>query len=687
MRPQYIKHLRSGLGSRLRSPSAFINRFFRPRSSRPSFRFIKNFYTDYRALKTRGPWSLRFSRMSDPNSYASSSGTPPSLSPSPSSIPATPTSRRQRLLGFARATRDTYIPKITTSVSLFASGIGSRAIEYDEYGMVASLPSNTQFTLYPSYTRKIDGKYIVTVRGWMWCPGNMSRKNRLVLSLAKQVTRSNDDTAQVAVDRLEHDPTLSQNIATEDESDSASISTSASNGSGATSASSQLRDSDARLRSRLSSFLARSIPNAGLAIVVGAADSLKATELRLVSVVTDPNGHFKAEIDVSYAPSVVQVVSKIDEAVCAFQEIHHVEYNGYGVISDIDDTVKLTGVIGDKRELMRRLLLGEIESWEIKAVVSWFNNIHARFNATFFYVSNSPWQFFNVIQEYVPQVQLPPGSFHLKQYTGNIISSLMEPSSSRKKTSLSKILNDFPEKLFICVGDSGEHDFEAYVDLAVSYPSQVRGIYIRAVEDSLSDVDDSNILKEMKRLLREWKRKQSPKVTEKKPKAPLDDLIDLSDGSSSASNATEKTVTPVKKPPPAIPKKPLALKGSTVNKVPPLPERRYLQGSLTDTKVLHEHIAEQRGETPPPLPRRTTSPATFEDHADNLDHQINLLRIHDISSYYELEDYDKKGAIWLQRLTKALELLDGAGVDIAFFEDHEKTFFAETMTYLDRQRH
>lgn len=595
---------------------------------------------------------------------------------SPTSSPA-PTSRRQRLLGLARATRDTYIPKITTSVSLFASGIGSRSIEYDEYGMVAALPKSTQFTLYPSYTRRVGDRYIITVRGWMWCPGTMSRKNRLVLSLAKQVTRSNDDSAQVAVDRLEHDPSLSQDVASpseQDDSDTASISTAGSGASAGSSASPQLRDFDARLKSRLSSFLARSIPNAGLAIVVG-ADALDHLELRQVSVVTDPNGHFSAELEVPYQPSVVLVTSKIDETVCAFQEIHLVDYKGYGIISDIDDTVKLTGVIGDKRELMRRLLLGEVDSWEIKPVVNWFNQIKHRFNATFHYVSNSPWQLFATIHEYFHLVNLPPGSFHLKQYTGNIISSLMEPSSSRKKTSLFRILNDFPEKQFICVGDSGEHDFEAYVDLAETYPGQVKSIYIRVVEDSLSDVDDGNILKEMRRLINVWKSKQSSKSPNKKsPETSTADLIDLA-GDIPGSESPK----PSKKQPPLIPKKPRALKGSSIPKAPPLPERKY--GGQSDTQILHEHISEQRGASPPPLPRRRTSPPVKED---DVDEQLSLLRIHDVSSYYELEEYDKRGGMWLQRLSRALETLDGAGVDIAFFEDQDERFFQETLTFLGK---
>ena len=63
-----------------------------------------------------------------------------------------------------------------------------------------------------------------------------------------------------------------------------------------------------------------------------------------------------------------------------------------------------------------------------------------------FYVSNSPWQLYNTINEYFQHTGLPPGSVHLKRYSGNIIASLLEPSSSRKRRALHKILQDFPDK-------------------------------------------------------------------------------------------------------------------------------------------------------------------------------------------------------------------------------------------------
>lgn len=216
---------------------------------------------------------------------------------------------------------------------------------------------------------------------------------------------------------------------------------------------------------------------------------------------TDGYGYFHTTIEVNYKPSVIFASSMVTETVFAAQNVMIVPSNGLGVISDIDDTVKLTGVVGDKRLLLRNLLLQDFEAWKIPSIVKWYMDLSKKRDISFFYVSNSPWQLFPSISEYFNLVGLPKGSIHLKRYLGSMISSLLEPSLSRKKTMLHKILRDFPDKKFVCIGDSGEYDLEAYVDLAISYPNRVLSIYIRYVENSLSLEDDRRILKELLRLL------------------------------------------------------------------------------------------------------------------------------------------------------------------------------------------
>lgn len=574
------------------------------------------------------------------------------------------TSRRQRLLGMARAARDTYIPRLTLLVSQLALGV-ARLPDYDENGLPLAYPRGTTITLFPSYTRVVDGAYVVSVRGWVWCPGLMGRKNRLILSLAKQVVRYGQGST-AAVDRLE-DPALRQDLLR----DSALSLDAASLLSQDTVAVPGLPD--LMMRERLAAFLARSIAGASVSVVVGAANT---AEPRLVEVnaVTDANGHFEVEVPVAYVPSVVQVRAHQDDTVCLFQEVHLLANSGVGVISDIDDTIKLTGIVGDKRELMHRLLLGDLASWNLPSVVAWYAALRSR-GVLFHYVLNLPWQLYLLIQQYFDTVRLPPGSIHLKQYTGNIILSLMEPSSSRKRKSLFQILAHFPQKLFVCVGDSGEQDLEAYADLAATYPGRVKAIYIRVVPDSFSDVDDARILAELRRMLCDYnsacgstepapnRPASAPVQIQASPSPPLVDLLEPS---------TPLHELAARKLPPMVPKKPASLRSESVR--PPLPERKYLGAPSPSTSSTPSPAP------PPPPPRRRTetprlSPAyTFD----------NLHRLYGIDDFYELEDVDRRGALWLQRMVSVLDTLKDSGTKLHFFDDEDKDCFDNALHLVDK---
>ncbi|OVF08591.1 putative phosphatidate phosphatase [Clavispora lusitaniae] len=579
----------------------------------------------------------------------------PSLSGRENLSPEAP-SRRQRLWGMARAARDTYIPRLASSVSALASGRSDDLI-----------PRGSTITLFPTYSRRTPGGYVVSVRGWVWCPGVMSRKNRLILSLARQIVRSQGAAAAQAVSQLEN-PALRQDSVSETP-DTESISSvppvPPSRG-----------ESDVLVRDRLAPFLARSVSAAGISVLVGAASP---TEGRLVEVsaVTDANGHFEADVEVSYEPSVVRVAAQEDEEVTAFQEVCVLEDRGLGIISDIDDTVKVTGVVGDKRELMSRLLAGDIGSWNIPRVVEWYKAWARQADVSFHYVSNSPWQLFALIQQYFDTVGLPPGSIHLKQYTGNIISSLMEPSSSRKRKSLFQVVAHFPHKTFVCVGDSGEQDLEAYADLAASYPGRISAIYIRMVPGSVSDVDDALVLAELRRMIRTADMSDSSKTESTDTQASQLQPV-RSSSTSTAPKRLSSDSSSSKPKPPMVPRKPQALRAE---KIPPLPERKYLGHAATDSAL------ELRATPPPPPPprRRTTMPQSPDIRTGEYRNSYDTLQqLYGLDEFNELEDFDKRGALWLQRIADVLEELKGTGTRLFLFEDDDEECFEQAVRLVSR---
>jgi phosphatidate phosphatase APP1 len=115
----------------------------------------------------------------------------------------------------------------------------------------------------------------------------------------------------------------------------------------------------------------------------------------------------------------------------------------------------------------------------IDGVKEWYNTMYDM-GVGIHYVSNSPWQLFPVLVSFFQVAGLPPGSYHLKQYSG-MLQGIFEPVAERKKGTLEKIMKDFPERKFVLIGDSGEADLEVYTDVVLANPGKVLAIFIRDV--------------------------------------------------------------------------------------------------------------------------------------------------------------------------------------------------------------
>jgi len=160
--------------------------------------------------------------------------------------------------------------------------------------------------------------------------------------------------------------------------------------------------------------------------------------------------------------------------------VHLVPERGASVISDIDDTVKLSNV-ANRRELLANTFLREFvavpgigpiyRQWEEEGVA-------------FHYVSSSPWQLADSLSGFFRDVGLPSGSLHLKLFRLKDSTPLgWLPSRKRsKRRAIERILADFPARRFLLVGDSGERDPEVYAQVARRHPGRIAGVMIRRVE-------------------------------------------------------------------------------------------------------------------------------------------------------------------------------------------------------------
>jgi hypothetical protein len=164
-----------------------------------------------------------------------------------------------------------------------------------------------------------------------------------------------------------------------------------------------------------------------------------------------------------------------------------VEPVGESVISDIDDTIKITEVPAGPRVLLRNTFLRDY-----KPVEEMIGRYREHGDAVMFhYVSGSPWQLHKLLGEFV-KGHFPEGAFHMKDLGKN----LLVPESwhdfvnftkgsaatfDQKVEQIGRIMRAFPRRKFTLYGDSGEKDPEVFRRIKSEFGDQVRKIYIRDV--------------------------------------------------------------------------------------------------------------------------------------------------------------------------------------------------------------
>jgi hypothetical protein len=213
---------------------------------------------------------------------------------------------------------------------------------------------------------------------------------------------------------------------------------------------------------------------------------------------TGPNGHFRAEINFAgsgatpgaFAAFLTNGVLEIEtlssnKKVHPFHgQVHLVPQTGLSVISDIDDTIKISEV-RDRKALIRNTFCRAYQP--VPGMAQLYHDWAGQ-GALFHYVSASPWQLYVPLSDFISSNGFPSGTFHLKQFRvkDQSVFDLFASPEKYKTSVIGPLLRKFPERQFIFSGDSGEEDPEIYGELARKYPKQVRRIFIRDVTGDLA---------------------------------------------------------------------------------------------------------------------------------------------------------------------------------------------------------
>jgi len=207
------------------------------------------------------------------------------------------------------------------------------------------------------------------------------------------------------------------------------------------------------------------------------------------------NGHFStvlkvdakiiAAADLTHQLTFDAVLPKHDQRQFSGQ-VNLVSPNGLSIISDIDDTIKISEVTNRKQLLNHTFYL---DFKAVPGMADLYNHLLDHEGALHF-VSSRPWQLYPALVKWLEQAGFPDAEFALKtfRFKDSSLINLFTSSLKTKPPQIIKIIERYPGRQFILVGDSGEKDPEVYAKIQQQFPQQIIKILIRNVtEEKASD--------------------------------------------------------------------------------------------------------------------------------------------------------------------------------------------------------
>jgi phosphatidate phosphatase APP1 len=215
---------------------------------------------------------------------------------------------------------------------------------------------------------------------------------------------------------------------------------------------------------------------------------------RQVKTTTDASGSFYIKVSFDVEQTLLTNIKMCSGEVITIlnnlytPQIDYVE-NYTIVISDIDDTI-LQSHISNKLLKFFTVMFTSVE--KRKAIVNMMQLIKdfAQSGAASFYLSNSEQNLYPLIYRFFANNQFPEGPIFLKQMRGwrdVFINKKYPEKDAHKQRQLKQIIELFPDKHYILIGDNTQNDLKIYLQVAREFPTLIRHIIIRKVIDKKRD--------------------------------------------------------------------------------------------------------------------------------------------------------------------------------------------------------
>lgn len=165
----------------------------------------------------------------------------------------------------------------------------------------------------------------------------------------------------------------------------------------------------------------------------------------------------------------------------------------FGVISDIDDTIVQTNATSLARMARTVFTQNAHGRLPMEGVAQFYRQLQAGAggaeNNPLFYVSSSPWNFYDLLDQFLTIYGIPHGPLMLQDYGIDEAKLIHSAHDDHKLEQIGEILDTYPALPFVLIGDSGQRDPEIYRQAALANARRILAVYIRDVAAAARDAE------------------------------------------------------------------------------------------------------------------------------------------------------------------------------------------------------
>ena len=218
--------------------------------------------------------------------------------------------------------------------------------------------------------------------------------------------------------------------------------------------------------------------------------------------ISDHEGYYTAALSTTAPPSDQlwdnASVSLRDGTLATPQPLIQVgEDAGFGVISDIDDTVLHSSITSWKAAAQLTFLHNARTRKPLDGVATLYQALQQGADGSgrhpIFYVSSSPWNLYDLLDDFMELNAIPAGPIFLRDFGFDAGKFVATPGHGHKLERARMLIERFPRLRWVLMGDSGQADAELYAEAARSFGDRIAAIYIRDVDPHADSPHDLRV--------------------------------------------------------------------------------------------------------------------------------------------------------------------------------------------------